>query len=213
MATTRAHISPRVEARRAATAGEILEAAWALAAQSGLDALSLREIAARVGMQAPSLYSYFDNKAAILDALFADGYQRLDEVLTSAHGSLPATAAPRRRLVALLTAWIDFCRADKARYRLMFTAAVPGWEPSPGAYASSVASFERMAGYLAAAGVTDPGDVDLCTALSAGLVAQQMANDPSGDRWTRRAEEVVDMILLHITTRDRRTARQTKGTS
>jgi AcrR family transcriptional regulator len=205
--------SPRVEARRAATTREILDAAWELATASGLEALSLREIAARVGMQAPSLYSYFANKAAILDALFADGYQQLADELAAVHESLPSKAPPRRRLVALLTAWIDFCRADQARYRLMFTAAVPGWQPSADAYAWSVVSFERMTSYVADAGITDPGDVDLCTALSAGLVAQQMANDPTGDRWTRRAEDIVDMLLLHISTRDRRIARQTKGTS
>jgi len=211
--TTRVSGSSRVEARRAQTVREILDAAWQLAAQSGLDALSLREIAARVGMQAPSLYSYFPSKAAILDALFEDGNSRLGDVLASVHEALPANAAPRRRLVELLTAWIGFCQADQARYRLMFTSALPGWQPSESAYRSSLDNYQRLSDYLALAGVTDPGDLDLCTALSAGLVAQQMANDPHGDRWSRRVGEVVDMFLLHTASRDRRAARPAKGTS
>lgn len=213
MRTTRMSGSSRIDARRAQTVREILDAAWQLAAQSGLDALSLREIAARVGMRAPSLYSYFPSKAAILDALFADGNKQLGDVLTSVHEALPANSTPRRRLVELLSAWIGFCQADQARYRLMFTSAVPGWRPSESAYTSSLDNYQRLSDYLALAGVTDPGDLDLCTALSAGLVAQQMANDPHGDRWLRRVEEVVDMFLLHTASRDRRAARQARGKS
>lgn len=203
--------SSRVEVRRAQTARGILDAAWQLSAQSGLEALSLREIAASVGMRAPSLYSYFPSKAAILDALFADGYGQLDELTASVLRALPARASARQRLVELQRAWIGFCQADPARYRLMFTVAVPGWQPSEAAYAASLASYEGLCDYLALAGITDPDDVDLCTALSAGLVAQQMSNDPDGDRWSRRVDDVVDMFLQHTASRDRRASRLRKG--
>ena len=61
--------------RHEATKAEILEAAWELARTEGLAGLSLRDVARRVGMQAPSLYSYFDSKHAIYDAMFAQGAQ------------------------------------------------------------------------------------------------------------------------------------------
>ena len=204
--------SVRVEARRAQTRRAILDSTWQLAADSGLDALSLREIAASVGMQAPSLYSYFASKAAILDDLFSDGYRALGEQLAAVVEELPPKAGPRHRLHELFRAWILFCQADQARYRLLFTNAVPGWQPSPDAYGASLAVQEQLSGYLALAGITDPDDIDLCTALSAGLVAQQMANDPEGDRWLRRVDDVVDMFLVHLTARARRAARLTKGT-
>jgi AcrR family transcriptional regulator len=38
---------------------EILAAAWELAGEVGLANLTLRDLARRVGMQAPSLYSHF----------------------------------------------------------------------------------------------------------------------------------------------------------
>ena len=201
MTTTAAEPS-RVEARRAQTRELILGAAWDLAGHEGLEALSLREIGAAVGMRAPSLYSYFPSKAAILDALFADGYGALDARVSEVADALPMEATPRQRLVALLTAWMAFCQEDRARYQLLFTVAVPGWTPSAAAYGASLASFERAGAFLALAGVTSADDVDLCTALSAGLVAQQMANDPGGDRWVRRIEEVVDMFLRHVAARD-----------
>jgi AcrR family transcriptional regulator len=199
--------SPRVEARRAQTRREILASAWQLAGDAGLEALSLREIAASLGMQAPSLYSYFPSKAAILDALFIDGYRALDGVLADVGESLPSRASARQRLVAILEAWIAFCQADQARYRLLFTNAVPGWHPSHDAYAASQQNYQRLCEQLALARVTDPDDLDLCTALSAGLVAQQMANDPDGDRWARRIADVVDMFLQHKASRARRASR------
>jgi len=188
----------RVQARRAQTRRAVLDAAWALASGSGLEALSLRDIAASVGMRAPSLYSYFDSKAAILDALFVDGYRALDDQIAAVAASQPAKASPTRRLAALLQMWIGFCQDDQARYRLLFTNAVPGWVASAEAYQSSLDSYLRLCDYLAGAGITEADDIDLVTALAAGLVAQQMANDPGGDRWLRRVDDVVDMFVQHL---------------
>lgn len=190
--------SPRVVARQAATRERIVEAAWAVADELGLEGLSLREIAARVGMRAPSLYSYFPHKASILDALFAAGYEALDEVLAEVIHDLPTDADAREQVARPMRAWVAFCQASPARYRLMFTSAVPGWTPSPEAYAVSVRSFGRMTAALAGVGVTDPAAVDLVTAVGAGLAAQQMANDPTGDRWSRLTDDAVAMLLAHL---------------
>ena len=61
--------------RHEATRREILDAAWAQAEELGIAAISLREVAAAVGMRAPSLYTYFASKDAIYDAMFAEGYE------------------------------------------------------------------------------------------------------------------------------------------
>jgi AcrR family transcriptional regulator len=190
--------SPRVAARQAATRERIVEAAWAVADELGLEGLSLREIAARVGMRAPSLYSYFPHKASILDALFAAGYEALDRVLAGLDHEVPVDAAVQVQVAGRLRAWIAFCQESPARYRLMFTSAVPGWAPSPEAYAVSVASFGRMTAALARVGIADPAAVDLVTAVGAGLAAQQMANDPTGDRWSRLTDDAVAMLLAHL---------------
>ncbi len=52
-------VQDRRAARHEATKAEILDVAWELARAEGLAALSLRDIARGVGMQPPSLYSYF----------------------------------------------------------------------------------------------------------------------------------------------------------
>src|ERR1700712_1069349 len=80
-------VRDRRSERHAATKAEILDAAWALARTEGLAGISLRAVAKQVGMQAPSLYSYFPSKNAIYDAMFAQGAQafidhRRDDVLS-----------------------------------------------------------------------------------------------------------------------------------
>ena len=54
-----APIRDRAAERRASTRQEILDAAWDLAHEVGLTEVTLRALAHRVGMRAPSLYSYF----------------------------------------------------------------------------------------------------------------------------------------------------------
>ena len=55
--------------RRATTEGEILDAALALLDQGGATAVSVRGIAARVGVAPNAVYTYFPDKAAVVRAL------------------------------------------------------------------------------------------------------------------------------------------------
>src|SRR3954453_13873070 len=66
-------IRDRRAERREATKAEILDAAWELVRAEALAGLSLGDLARKGGMQAPSLYSYFDSKHAIYDAMFLQG--------------------------------------------------------------------------------------------------------------------------------------------
>lgn len=182
-----------VERRRARTRAEILDAAWALCREDGLAALSLRDLAARVGLRAPSLYSYVDSKNAIYDAMFAQGQRDLMAHLAS----LPEEGLGRDEIRAGARAFFEFCTADPVRYQLMFQRTIPGFTPSPESYMLAVASLERMGRQLAAAGLGDPRQIDLWTAVVTGLTDQQISNDPGGDRWARLLDEAVDMLCDH----------------
>lgn len=181
--------------RRDQTRREILALAWELAERDGIANLSLRELARTVGMQAPSLYTYFASKGAIFDAMFAEGYRQLDEL----YAELDIDPADvRSTLTAATVRFLQFCQASLPRYQLMFTRVVADWQPSPEAYAASVASYERMAARLATIGIAGGDTLDLWTAITAGLAAQQLANDPGGDRWVRLADGATEMFLNHI---------------
>lgn len=188
-------IRDRRAERHEATKAEILEAAWELARSEGLAALSLRDVARKVGMRPPSLYSYFDCKNAIYDAMFAQGSQQFVDA-----GPWDETNGdPRHDLVCIVNYFVQFCAADVARYQLLFQRTIPGFEPSPESFAISQASLARLGEQLKRCGITDRRAVDLFTALGTGLADQQISNDPGGDRWIRLIDHAVDMYFDHVT--------------
>ena len=178
--------------RHAATKGEIVAAAWRLAREQGLGAWSLRDVAREVGMQPPSLYGYFGSKNAMFDAMFAEGYADLVARVEEAAAS---PASPVEKLRASAPLFFDFCVEDPARFQLLFLRTVPGFEPSAESYAVARVAVDRLAEVLAEAGMGEPGQVDLWTALMTGLASQQVSNDPGGDRWRRLLEPAVEMFL------------------
>jgi AcrR family transcriptional regulator len=191
----------RRQERRDATTAEILEAAWEMAREGGLASLSLRDLARRVGMQAPSLYSYFESKNAIYDAMFAQGAQAY---LDYARGR-ERTGDSLEDLQAGMRDFVQFCTEDPVRYQLLFQRTIPGFEPTPETYAISVEGLELVRGHLHEIGMTEPKALDLLTAIGNGLADQQISNDPGGDRWSRLVDEAMEMLFNHVkkTTRGR----------
>jgi len=167
--------------RREATRREILGAAWEIAHQGGLTSVTLREIATRIGMQPPSLYSHFASKNAIYDAMFGQAWHDFHTVLERETASFPAD--PRGRLVALATTYFDFATSDLERHQLMDMPMLRDFTPSEEAYRPAVECYEIMRSALAEIGIRRQADLDMYTALAGGFVNQQLANDPKGDRW------------------------------
>lgn len=179
--------------RREAALRRIVTAAWQLSAEHGLTGWTLRDLGAAVGMRAPSLYVYVDSKFALYDLLFADGYQALlDEMADLAEES---GGDPRDRVRRAAHRYVAFCLADPARCQLLFLRTIPGFEPSPGSYGLAVRALELLAQALADAGVREPAELDLWTAVLTGLATQQASNDPGGDRWSRLVDTAVDRLL------------------
>jgi AcrR family transcriptional regulator len=190
-------IRDRRAERREATRAEILEAAWELARAEGLAALSLRDLARKVGMKAPSLYSYFDSKNAIYDAMYAQGSRQYLE----RDAGLGLTGEPLHDLKAAMHFFVGFCTEDPVRYQLLFQRTIPGFEPSAEAFALSVEGLEAVQKRLAGMGLTDPGVLDLLTAVGTGLTDQQISNDPGGDRWARLIDDAMEMFYNHVSNR------------
>ena len=176
--------------RREATRREIVDAAWQIARRDGLSAVTLREVAGRIGMRSPSLYSHFAAKNAIYDAMFAEAWGELCAVFDVLE---PLPAAHRRAILAMAEAFFDFAVADLARYQLMNQRTIPGFRPSDEAYAPSLAVYERMRAALRECGVRAQADLDLWTGMQAGFIDQQLANDPGGIRWRGQLPRLVDM--------------------
>jgi AcrR family transcriptional regulator len=189
--------------RTAATRREILDAAWGLVREQGLAALAMRELGARVGMRAQSLYGYFPSKHAIFDAMFADANRELLSRLVE----LEAISDPEERLRAHGRLFLRFCVEDPVRHQLLFQRTIPGFEPSAEAYQLAVDALAQARATVRACGISSQRAFDAWTALGAGLAAQQNANEPGGQRWVRLSDELSDMFLATYRATPRRTTR------
>jgi len=88
---------------------QVVLAARRLLDAGGEDAISMRAIAAEVGIRAPSLYKHFPDKAAIETAIIADGLTELGEALQAGGPDLAGMAAAYR----------DFALSHPHLYTLM----------------------------------------------------------------------------------------------
>jgi len=169
----------REEMRRA-----ILDAARAVMREQGVAALSLREVARRVKLQAPSLYAYFPSKMALYDALFLEG------IRTYLRGYAGHTGQGYDSFGEWLRAqakeYMRFAQEQPELYQLCFERPVPGFVPSE---ASLRESLDGLAGFEAALvaaldrwqispGVPSSYARDLIIAMMHGLTSQHMANEP-----------------------------------
>ena len=177
--------------RRDQTRREILDAAWEVVRAQGLTGLTLRDVATRVGMRAPSLYSHFDSKHAIYDAMYGEAWTAYEEVKAKEEAQLTDDMRTCAHLIA--RTFFDFAVADPARYQLMNQRVIPGFTPSPESYAPAVRVLEAAHQIASERGVTDPDDLMLLVAIIGGLIDQQVANDPGGDRFARMIPRAVDM--------------------
>lgn len=190
--------SPSVTERRSNRRDQILAAAWEVAAEFGLSAVSLHEVARRVGIRQPSLYGYVSSKLDLFDAMFAQAYEQL---LARMDAVAPSGTA-RQQLLQLSRVVLEFVVENPPRQQLLFQRTIPGFEPTPASYALARRLVDRSVGLLAALGAGSPAHIDVYTALVAGLGGQQVANDPGGDRWTRHLEALLDMFLDHFVPRE-----------
>lgn len=175
---------------------QILDAAWGIAAEEGLGAVSLREVARRVGIKQPSLYGYVDSKLGLYDAMFAHAYEQLLERLDEEE----PTGTSRDQLMRLSRVVLDFVVEDPPRQQLLFQRTIPGFEPSPASYALAGRLVTRCRALLAALGAGGDEHVEMYTAIISGLGSQQIANDPGGHRWTRHLEPLLGTVLDSIRT-------------
>ena len=186
----------RLAERREATRKEIVDAAWDIARAGGLAAITLREVADRVGMRSPSLYSHFPSKNAIYDAMFGQAWADYLVVCQDRVTSIPK--APRRALLHMVQTFVDFAVADPVRFQLMNQRMVVDFEPTAQAYEPSVQVMRLFREQLTRLGVSADADAELCVALVGGLVDAQLANEPGGERWIVHLPRAMDMFADEV---------------
>jgi AcrR family transcriptional regulator len=95
----------------------LLSASLRLIEAEGIGAVSLRRVAREAGVSPGAPYHHFPDRAALLAALSAQGFQVLAGDLAAARA---AAGNPIRALTALISAYVTFAQRHPAYFRLMF---------------------------------------------------------------------------------------------
>lgn len=115
----------RRERVRAATQAELTAAARKLLVQAGTDAVSLRAIAAELGMTAPAIYRYFGSREDLLNALVDELYDELASYLLDVRESYRDGTLSQRFLFTS-RAFRVWALEHRAEFGLLFGAPIPG---------------------------------------------------------------------------------------
>ena len=107
--------------------------------EEGVQGLTLRSVGARVGVSRTALYRHFDDKAALLARVAADGFRRLHGALARALGQAAKTGADP--LQAMAAAYVRFARANPSHYQTMFGGFLTDWSLYPDLIAHAEAAF------------------------------------------------------------------------
>lgn len=96
----------------------LINAAIALISEEGINDLSLRQVARRVGVSHNAPYRHFEDKEALLAAVAEQGFQSLRVAMETARQVIPPDSP--QRLEAIGIAYVHFALAHPFHYRLMF---------------------------------------------------------------------------------------------
>ena len=102
----------------------LIEAGLQLIEEKGVRALTLREIAARVGVSRMAPYRHFPTKEHLLAAISEAGFEQFRETLEGARQSVSPDF--RARLAAMGLAYVRFATEHRAHFEVMFSAIDTG---------------------------------------------------------------------------------------
>lgn len=174
------HETP-AERRKKAQEARILDAALAIVAEGGLDALSIKAIAERADYSPAALYRYFASKDELVAALAIRAVRTLGEALAE----VDACAPPLSRVTWLARRFVDFAHEDAARFGLIHVLLA---EPRV------LVDEPKLVGEVLAAvmEVLAP----LATALAEAAERRQLAPGDASERALLLATSLLGLLLL-----------------
>ncbi len=96
---------------------KFIDASLELVTERGVEGLTLRDLAKRVGVTHPAVYRYFPDKAALLASVAEEGFWAIRSAAIRACAPYPDT---RTRFNKLVEAYVRFAAEHPAHFRLMF---------------------------------------------------------------------------------------------
>lgn len=164
------------------TGEALLDAAEALLARGGPDAISIRAVAEAVGTTTRAVYTVFGSKAALVEGLAARGYRLLTSYVTA----LPVTDDAAADLVAAgLRGFRRFAVERPHLYRLAFERIPAGITSTPVVGAAAASSYQalvtRVRRALQAGVLDERPEIEIAFAYHAlcqGLASAELSRQP-----------------------------------
>lgn len=136
------------------TAEALVGAAEALLVEDGLSAVSVRAVADRAGTTTRAVYALFESKAGLIEALAANGYQLLADLVNA----IPLTDDPKADLIAVGGAFRTFATSSPALFRLTFERPQAEVFSVEGVTEAAITSYEALIALIERA--QESGDID-----------------------------------------------------
>lgn len=174
---------------------DILDIARDMMKRDGVGALSFNAIARELGIKPPSLYTYFDSKNAIYDALFKRGFLIFRDEIKLHEGK-----TFEQRLASVFRLYMTFAYDNPDLFQIMFQRPIPDFIPSSESMAissQSLADAQNEIRDLFEVEEIDPAipaeqALDLMIAMMHGLASLQLANHPDLSVGEGRFGQVID---------------------
>jgi AcrR family transcriptional regulator len=119
---------------------KILNAATELFLEGGGSALSVRAISKKAGLSTIGIYSHFQGKQGILDALYIEGFN----LVRQAMDVVPVGNASKEQVLESCLGYLNVGEQNEAHYRLIFGESDPGYQPSEHAIAARDSAFSKL---------------------------------------------------------------------
>ncbi len=178
----------------------LIEQGLALLETSAQGELSLRELARQVGVSANAAYRHFANKEALLVALAAEGFRRLNAAQVQAAMSSPDTEKAFRQSGR---AYVQFAQDNPALFRLMFSRLTSGNTTEELSEASQTSFRTLQAAVSAVTGVPIDDQQTTVIAMGAWSLVHGLSHlvlDGQLDDHADQADDLIDKVMGMVQT-------------
>jgi len=181
----------------------LVSAALEIVDESGINALTLRAAARRVGVSHAAPAHHFGDKRGLLAAVAEEGFRLQVGDMQQGVEQAPDLALPRFRAVG--SAYITFAVRHAARFRVMFHAELADKTDFPGLAEAAAASLGMLhdgivecqqAGFIRAG---DPGPIALLAWSSVhGLASLAVNGQLESNDYPAAAAELAELLTMEM---------------
>src|SRR6267143_2828445 len=183
----------------------LIDAALELIEEQGVSALTLREVARRVGVTHAAPQRHFPDRAALVAAVAEQGFRGLGAHIAAVRAS---ARTPAQRLRALGVAYVQYALAHPAHLRVMFSPEVADKSRYPELAAAAQEVHETLVSQIVEGqreGAVAPGDPDELSfaawSMVHGCAILLIDGQASGRSPAASIDAVVDRLHLGLAPR------------